>query len=350
MSYTATFDASHKVKASGAHATNLVRHIARDADQAVGFSFAQRNPNIDPARTSMNITMVNDGNGGWRVPVVTQDEKGNDRPPSAELTDYLDARLATVEKKIKADAVAMRPLVLQLDPKWFAEHNPDWREDGLNAEAEQYIGAQLDWAAQEFRQQNLPGYSVHMDETNPQLQLLFTPVTEDGRLSQKDFFKGPGDLQRQHKEHRRALADAGYDVEFKVNSRSKEHLSSAEYAASARRLQAGGANLARDQDDLNARAVKVRVRESDVSAAERDLVRRQARAEQEGRRSGFERGYEEGRVAGEESARADLIALDLLPADDSTPVLPRRRAPKPPPEKLTPARERYLSYTRQQSK
>lgn len=39
MSYTATFDASHKVKASGAHATNFVRHIARDADQAAGFSF-----------------------------------------------------------------------------------------------------------------------------------------------------------------------------------------------------------------------------------------------------------------------------------------------------------------------
>ena len=53
MSYTATFDASHKVKASGAHSTNFARHIARDADQAAGFSFAQRNENIDPARTSM---------------------------------------------------------------------------------------------------------------------------------------------------------------------------------------------------------------------------------------------------------------------------------------------------------
>ena len=244
MSYTATFDASHKVKASGAHATNFVRHIARDADQAAGFSFAQRNPNIDPARTSMNITMVNDGNGGWRPPVVTQDADGKDRPPSAELTDYLDARLATVEKTIKADAVAMRPMILQLDPTWFAEHNPDWRESGLNAEAEQYIGAQLEWAAGEFGQENLPGYSVHMDETSPQLQLLFTPVTEDGRLSQKDFFKGPGDLQRQHKEHRRALADAGYDVEFKVSKRSREHLNSVEFAKKADQARARAAEAA----------------------------------------------------------------------------------------------------------
>lgn len=350
MSYTATFDASHKVKASGAHSTNFARHIARDADLAAGFTFVQRNPNIDPARTSMNITMINDGDGGWRAPVVTQDADGKDRPPSAEIGDYLDARLATVKKQIKADAVAMRPLILQLDPEWFKEHNSDWRENGLNAEAERYIEAQLQWASTEFGQENLPGFSVHMDETNPQLQLLFAPVTADGRLSQKDFFKGPGDLQRQHKEYRQALADAGYDVEFGVTARSKEHLSSAEYAVGARRLQVGGAKLARDQEDLHARVVKVRVRESGVSAAERDLVRRQALAEQEGRRSGFEHGYGEGRSAGEESARADLIALDLLSADDDAPVLPRRRAPKPPPEKLTPARERYLSYTRQQSK
>lgn len=154
MSYTATFDASHKVKASGAHATNFARHIARDADQANGFSFAQRNQNIDPARTSMNIAMVNDGQGGWRAPVVTHDERGKDRPPSAEFTDYLGARLATVTQKIKTDAVAKRPLVLQLDPQWFADHNPDWQEKGLNAEAEKYVGAQLHWAADEFGQEN----------------------------------------------------------------------------------------------------------------------------------------------------------------------------------------------------
>ncbi|WP_249121050.1 plasmid recombination protein [Brevibacterium sp. W7.2] len=350
MSYTATFDASHKVKAAGSHRVASARQIARDVDQAAGFDFGHRNPNIDPTRTWMNITMVDDGNGGWRTPVVTQAADGNDRPPSAELLDYLDTRLATVKKRIKADAVAIRPLILQLDPKWFAEHNPDWRDDGLNAEAERYIESQIAWAVAEFGHENLPGFSVHMDETHPQLQLLTVPVTEDGRLSQKDFFKGPGDLQRQHKEHRQVLADSGYDVEFKVTARSKEHLSSSEYATSAHRLLAGKTKLARDQDELNARAVKVRVRESDVTAAERDLMECKTQAEQEGRKSGFERGYEAGRAAGEESVRADLIALDILSANVDTPLLPRRRAPKPPPEKLTPARERYLSYTRQLSK
>lgn len=250
VSYTATFDASHKVKASGGHGTNFQRHIARDVDQAAGFEFQQRNVNIDPSRTAMNITRVNDGQGGWREPVVTQDAEGNDRPPSAELGDYLDERLATVDKKIKADAVAMRPMILQLDPKWFDEHNPDWRENGLNDEAQRHVDAQLEWVETEFSPDrrkltdreasnaNLVGYSIHLDETSPQMQVLFTPVTDDGRLSQKDFFKGPSDLQRQHKQHREALAASGYEVEFKVSKRSKERLSSEEYAATADKARA----------------------------------------------------------------------------------------------------------------
>lgn len=365
MSYTATFDASHKVKASGAHSTNFVRHIARDVDRAAGFSFVQRNPNIVPARTSMNITMINDGDGGWRAPVVTQDAEGRDRPPSAEISDYLDTRLGTVTRKLRTDAVVMRPLILQLDPEWFAEHNPDWQDHGLNAEAEKYIGAQLHWAEAEFGQENLPGYSVHIDETSPQLQLLFTPVTEDRRLSQKDFFKGPRDLNRQHDEYRHALADAGYEVEFKVTARSKEHLSSEEYA--------------KKTDEVSDRAVRVRVRESNVRAAERmvnaqeealdgrescldereaDLPRRRQKAENEGRAAGLEAGrqeafaagYADGREEGEESVRSDLIALDLIPEGDTTPLLPRRRAPKAPTRELTPARERHLSATRQQAR
>lgn len=318
MSYTATFDASHKVKASGTHATNFVRHIARDADQAAGFTFKQRNANIDASRTSMNITMVNNGQGGFRRPEVTEETvveggfiKTKKRPPSAEFTDYLDARLATVKRKIKADAVAMRPMILQLDPTWFDDHCPDWRENGLNDQARALIERQLDWAADEFGQENLLGYSVHLDETSPQLQLLFTPVTEDGRLSQKDFFKGPGDLQRQHKAHRQALADAWYDVEFKVTERSKEHLSSAEFARSADKTRA---TLAVAQKD----AQKAWQARRALKEQKQALAAEQAAWETEEmprlRRCAVAEGREEGRQEAEEALKAVQRAQEALDA------------------------------------
>ncbi|GAB3754380.1 hypothetical protein GCM10027591_03220 [Zhihengliuella somnathii] len=324
MSWTVTFDASHKIKRSGAHATNFARHIARDADQRAGFSFAQRNANIDQSRTAMNYTFVNDGRGGFRKPTVTEEtvvERGGirtkNRPPSAELTDYLASRLATVKAKIRSDAVAMRPLILQLDPKWFEEHNPDWREEGLNPEAAKYINAQMNWAAGEFGHDNLVGGSIHLDETNPQLQLIVTPVTDDGRLSQKDFFKGPGDLKRQRKELCDALEAAGYQPNRTVTTRSKEHLTSAEYAKKADELREQGNALDVRQEALAERESALDERERGLEEA-RDVLEQDTKALEEQRRD-FEdiemprlrrkavtEGAREGREKGIEEAETSL--------------------------------------------
>lgn len=335
MTYTATFDASHKVKAAGPHRVNFQRHIARDVDQPHGFTFGHQNPNIDAGRTSLNITRVNDGHGGFRKLAVTHGDDRKRRPPSAEISDYLDKRLGTVKNKLRRDAVVLRPVVLQLDPEWFEAHNPSWRTNGLNSQARKHISAQLKWARQEFGYENLVAYSMHLDETNPQLQLLVTPVTHDGRLSQKDFFKGPSDLRRQHRESREALAASGYEVDFSVSSRSTEHLSSTEYAAKSTAVRDKAA-------EVDAREAKVAAQDELLGTRERELRERAT--------EGFERGWAEGRAAAESAARADLMALNLIPDDDDTPMLPRRRAPKREKKDLTPARERYIEYTRQRTK
>lgn len=232
MSYTMTFDASHKVGRGGGHAQSFFRHIARDVDLAAGFQFTHANKNIVPERTKLNFTQVNDGAGAFRG-LQSVDGKA----PSHELEDYLNSRLATVQKSLRKDAVVMRGIILQLDPNWFSDHNPEWRESGLTKEAVKHMGASLDWACEEFGQENIVGFSIHLDEYNPQLQVLFTPVTDDGRLSQKDFFKGPKDLMRQHAELRKQMEANGYDVEHRVTERSKEHLSSSEFQFKADRLR-----------------------------------------------------------------------------------------------------------------
>ncbi len=247
MSYTMTFDASHKVHRGGSHVAGFTRHIARDADLDAGFKFAHANPNIDPSRTHLNESVVNDGNGDFR-----ELRSVDGRPPSHELEDYLNRRLKSVKRKpkkdgtpgdLRKDAVVLRPIILQLDPKWFDDHCPGWREHGLNDEALGLTEAALAWACDEFGQVNVVGGSIHLDEYSPQLQVLVVPVTADGRLSQKDFFKGPSDLKRQHRELREHMEAAGYDVEHRVTARSTEHLDSAEYQARADRLREAEAEL-----------------------------------------------------------------------------------------------------------
>ncbi len=277
-----TFDVSHKVGLGGGHLQSFFRHIARDVDSEAGFPFAHVNKNIVPERTRFNFTRVNDGAGGFRA---LQSVDG--RPPSHEFDDYLQSRLATVKRTLRKDAKPIRGVILQLDPKWYDDHNPDWRERGMNPEAIGYMNAAMAWACEELGHQNIVGFSLHLDEYSPQLQVLVTPVTEDARLSQKDFFPGPWDLARQHKELREHMDAAGYDVEFGVTERSKEHLSSSEFQAKADRLR----DAADDVEDEKATYETLRVslknresnldrRESGISARELELAATRAEAAQ----------------------------------------------------------------------
>lgn len=282
MSYTMTYDASHKVGRGGGHALTFFRHIARDADLEAGFSFGYSNKNIVPERTRLNFTQVNDRAGGFRSLSSV-----DGRPPSQEFDDYLGDRLATVKKSLRKDAVLIRGLILQLDPKWFDDHNSEWRTEGMNSEAISHMNAAMSWACNEFGQQNIVGFSLHLDEYSPQLQLLVTPVTEDGRLSQKDFFPGPRDLARQHKELRAHMDAAGYDVEFRVTERSKEHLSSSEFQAKANRLSEAAADVEDEKAtyetlrvSLKNREANLDRRESGIAAKELELATARAEAVQ----------------------------------------------------------------------
>lgn len=269
MGFTLTFDASVKVK-RGAHAKNLFRHIARDVDQAADHYFPQRNPNIINSRTPLNVTRVNDGAGGFRVPISVEG-----RPPSDEFDDYLKNRLGTVQRRLRKDAVLMRPIVLQLDPKWFALKNPNWRQRHITKEAGRYMGAALKWVCLEFGQPNVVGWSLHLDEYHPQLQVMMTPVTEDGRLSQMDFFKGPHDFKRQHTELRAAVAASGFEVEHRVTERSREHLSSSDFQARADRMRAESERLRNDVAKIQTMELKLRSRVAAADTRDEDLIERE---------------------------------------------------------------------------
>jgi hypothetical protein len=280
MSYTMTFDASHKVGRGGGHAQSFFRHIARDADMKAGFEFRHANKNISPTRTRLNLTQVNDGAGSFR-----DLESIDGRPPSHEFQDYLNERLAAVSRPLRKDAILIRGIIVQLDPKWFEAHNPDWRIDGLNDLATSKMAASMAWVRDEFGQENIVGFSIHLDEYNPQIQVLITPVTADGRLSQKDFFKGPADLRRQHTELRDFMQRAGYDVEKRVTERSTEHLSSSEFQAKADRLRDAKDAVEADKatyetmlEGLEIRRRKLDSRQESLDAQAAELASEQDRA------------------------------------------------------------------------
>jgi len=180
-----------------------------------------------------------------------------------------------VKKAPRVGAVIMRPWVANLSPEWFAEHNPDWRENGLNAAAGAAYNVMLaQMVAEAGGPQNIVVASVHLDESLPQWQVAFTPVTDDGRLTQKPWFPSPGALRAMGQRVRQAVADTGIEVNFKPSERSREHLSGDEFQRQAdmRKAELEAAKEEReaaDQELTVAQALSSQVSKREAAANQR---------------------------------------------------------------------------------
>lgn len=223
MGYSLSMDASVKIKMGDVN--GLLNHNARDIDKENGIEIAHSNPDIDSARTEENETYYYD----------YEDEGFNLCTDKKQITDALQKRLSDVKKPLRKDAVVLRPLLLQLDPEYYKEH-PD---EDIN----ESMDAMLEWAYITFGEHNLISTSIHNDETNPHMHVLFCPVTDDGRLSQKDWFTNPTALKQMHQDFRQYMTDKGYDIDMQNRKPNKyaNRLSVEEYK-----------ELARMQDDKKA--------------------------------------------------------------------------------------------------
>ena len=210
-----SFDTSVKIHYSGTYTSTktsttghggiagYIRHIDRGTDRKNGCEVHHSNSDIDSDLTLENESYYRDSNGEWQKTSHSKDmvDAINRR---VEYAKEHGARIAT---KGKNDTVIVRPLVVQLDSETISEHE-NWAWDIIEI------------LEKEFGADNITGFSVHKDETNPHLHISFIPCYEtekDGEIkctiSQTRFFQNPKQLAGIHKKFRKALLDKGYDIE-----------------------------------------------------------------------------------------------------------------------------------------
>ncbi len=179
-----------------------------------GCEVQHNNPDIDSDLTLLNESYYKDSNGQWEKTSHSKDmvDAINRR---VEYAKEHGARIAT---KGKNDTVIIRPLVVQLDSDSIAEHENTWMWDVIEILEKQ------------FGKNNITGFSIHKDETNPHLHISFIPCHElekNGEIkcaiSQTKFFQNPKQLAGLHRKLRKALIDKGYDIE-QENKPIEEHL------------------------------------------------------------------------------------------------------------------------------
>lgn len=206
MNYTLSFDASIKVNKQ--NIKGLLNHNFRDVLEKNGKIQNHKNENIDSSKTIYNESI-------YYNQITHCFEKCSS---ISQIEDSINTRLAKVKKPLRKDAVIARAIVLQLDGEWFKQNNK-----GMHPNLDM-----LQWAVEVFGEENIVGASIHKDEANPHLHLLFTPVTADGRLSQKDWFKDPKTLSAMHDDFRAFMRARGYDIEY-ARQPKRKHLSEQDY-------------------------------------------------------------------------------------------------------------------------
>lgn len=262
MAYTIS---AHQMGVQRTNMSGLVRHEFRDVDKRDGRETAHSNELIDPNRTERNIS------------VLYVNGKARPIEHSSKVTDELDRRLAkaggtrtlkdgTVKKiAVRKDAAVVRDIIVQLDPAYTGDSasiisNEDKRaQRGRFAKAfhrdnaprgsrtpywseqQRYLDAVVDEYAKLYGAHNLLASSIHLDETNPHMHLLVTPIDGEGRVRQESFIKagrGKGsDLAKHDRRIRQRLTEEGYGVQAEPTGGGRSHLSVEQYKDYVREQQ-----------------------------------------------------------------------------------------------------------------
>ena len=212
-----SFDASIKIHKSGVYTSTktrktgfggisgYIRHIDRGTDRKNNCEVNHSNPDIRPDFTLENESYYKDSNGVWQ-----RTDTSNDMLDSVNRRiEYAKEHGARIASKGKNDTVIARPLVVQLDSDAIVQHNDTWVWDVMSIIEEM------------FGKENIIGFSIHKDETNVHVHIIFVPCYEKKKsngeikctISQTAFFKNPRQLASMHKQIRKELKNKGYDIE-----------------------------------------------------------------------------------------------------------------------------------------
>lgn len=222
-----SFDASIKIHRSGVYTstktrktgfggiTGYIHHIDRETDRRNGCEVNHSNPDIRSDFTLENESYYKDSNGVWQRTNTSKDMLN----AVNERIEYAKQHGARIASKGKNDTVIARPLVVQLDKDIINLHNDTWVWDVMNVIEEM------------FGKENIVGFSVHKDETNVHIHIIFVPCFEKKKgtgeikctISQTAFFKNPRQLAAMHKQLRKELINKGYEISLE-NKPIEEHL------------------------------------------------------------------------------------------------------------------------------
>ncbi|HCH1712729.1 TPA: plasmid recombination protein [Vibrio parahaemolyticus] len=166
---------------------------------------SQTNGDIDQSRIHLNYDLVNKLNIDYNEKINKRIEEG-----------------VTTGKTIRKDAVKVASFMVTSDKEFF--------ERLSELEEKRFFESAYEFFCEKYGEKNIVYAMVHKDEKTPHMHVGFVPITEDGRLSAKDFFGKKKQLVELQDKFHGHMQGAGFDLERGVSS-DRKHIESAKYKA-----------------------------------------------------------------------------------------------------------------------
>lgn len=147
-------------------------------------------------------------------------ENENEIDYHEKINSMIEERVDQSQRKVRKDAVKVASFMVTSDKEFFDGIGP--REEKRFFEtAHKFIGDR-------YGKENVAYAMVHKDEKTPHMHLGLVPITEDGRLSAKDFFGKKQQLHSLQDDFHSHMKENGFDLERGISS-DKKHLDTAKF-------------------------------------------------------------------------------------------------------------------------
>jgi hypothetical protein len=166
---------------------------------------SQTNPDIDETKFHLNYDLVNPGLIDYNEKINKMIEEG-----------------VTTGKAIRKDAVKLASFLVTSDSTFF--------DNTSEAEEKQFFETAYEYFCDEYGKDNIAYAMVHKDEKTPHMHVGFVPITEDHRLSAKDFFGKKQQLVQLQDKFHKHMIEKGFNLERGVSS-DKKHIETARFKA-----------------------------------------------------------------------------------------------------------------------
>ena len=122
----------------------------------------------------------------------------------AQSTDEAMGKLrALLPEKRRKDAVLAVEYVMTASPEWFAQATPE--------QEKAFFQRSLQWLADKYGADRIVTASIHRDEATPHLSAFVVPLTQDKRLSAKEFIGSRDKMRTDQSTYAACVADLGLE-------------------------------------------------------------------------------------------------------------------------------------------